>query len=420
MRTGSSGLVARVHPSSIKWCEAVPSSVGSETSPEGPMGRRIASCHLCLLCATACGKGDAGRNDEVPATLRGNYGQKPEQAQLPTVGLEVDAHALRLGELTITIVQGEASESGDSTSPRPKRVWEKGGGKTKTCKGTVSRQGNTLLVKLFERERATSAARARSKASGSCGRAADALPERDARHVRRRASSMKRRRAAHRAEAIGWIDGGEKVGIGEVVQWLDKPDEAFVRAAKYAGHQLHRLHLREAEQLWSCSLPAAGSPEGIGVSERRGDRAGRSTTRHLPKAKSSNGKVDIEPKDGKLVLVAKDIGLRCEQAVLRTSERTVTRSQSMVSGVTGGALLVLDAAVPTGGTETCRQRIAQRSRQSECTRGERCAVLPRRAAGIRERRAAVPTPDRDRRAGRRRPQGRARCPRARRCWRAGT
>lgn len=328
------------------------------------MGIRIA-IPLCLLCATACGKGDAGRNDEVPATLRGNYGQKPEQAQLPTVGLEVDAHALRMGELTITILQGEASESGDFHVTKAEARWEKGGDKSKTCKGTVSRQGSTLLVKLFE-EDTDEHCEGVLEGDWKAWTRSDALPERMLGTYGSDVDSMDAAVGLRiEPKTIGWVDGGETIEIGEVVHWPDKPDEAFVRASKYAGINCIGSLVRKEEELVLTLAPAAGSPEGMECLSGRGIRWTIDEA-HLPKVKSSNGKVDIEPVGGSIVLVAKDIGLRCEQKVLRTSERTVMRSRSDGLGVTGGALLVLAPAVPTGGTAACRQRIGNVA-QSECT-----------------------------------------------------
>ncbi|HET6585714.1 MAG TPA: hypothetical protein VFG69_19785 [Nannocystaceae bacterium] len=327
------------------------------------MGTRIA-IRLLLLCVAGCGKGDAGRNDELPATLRGNYGQKPEQAQLPTVGLEVDAHSLRLGELTITIVQGEASESGDFHVTKAEARWEKSD-KTKTCKGTVSRQGGTLLVSLFV-EDGDEHCEGVLEGEWKVWTRSDVLPE----HVLGTyGSDVESQSAAmglrFEPKTIAWTDGGATIDIVEVVQWPDKPDEVFVRDSKYGGVNCIGSIVRKDRELALTLAPAAGSPEGISCLSGRGSRWTIDPA-HVPTAKLTNGKVEIGPADGKLVLVAKDIGLRCETSVLRTSERTVLRSRSDGLGVTAGALLVLAPAVPTGGTEACRERIRNVA-HSECT-----------------------------------------------------
>jgi hypothetical protein len=319
---------------------------------------------LSGLLAVACDKGDAAKNDEVPAALRGNYGQKPEHAQLPTVGLEVDAHAIRFGELSVAIVQAEAI--GDEIHiGKAEAVWDKVGGKAKQCKGTISRQGGTLLVKLFELD---SDDRCESVLEGEWKQwtRTDALPEAMlgiyGAEVRSEDADVGMRVEAKR---IGFTDGGEALKVAEVVQWPDKPDEAFVRDATFAGFKCTGSLLRQDDELIVTLFPASDAPERATCPSGVGMRW-KTDPAHLPTAKSSNGKVEIEPRDGKIVLVAKDIGLRCEQAVLRTNTRTVAESQSDGLGVTGGALLVLEPAVPTGGTESCRERLRNVAR-TECT-----------------------------------------------------
>ena len=319
---------------------------------------------LLGLLAAACDKGEGARNDELPAALRGNYGQKPEHAQLPTVGLEVDAHALRFGELSVTIVQAEVSGD-DIQVGKAEARWERGSAKTKLCKGTISRQGNILLVKLFELD---SDEKCESVLEGEWKQwtRTDALPDTvlgtfgdDARsHTADVGIRVEPKR-------IAFTDGGEALTVAEVVQWPDRPNEAIVRDSTFSGYKCSGSLVRADDQLVVTLAPAPGAPENATCPNGAGTRWTIDST-HMPQQATSNGKVDIEPKDGKLVLVAKDIGLRCEQAVLRTSVRTVTESQSDGLGVTGGALLVLEPAVPTGGTEGCRQRLRNVA-QSECT-----------------------------------------------------
>jgi hypothetical protein len=337
---------------------------GSETSPvEAPMSTRSA-LGLLLLFATACDKGDAGKNDELPQGLRGNYGQKAEQAQLPTIGLEVDAHALRIGELTVTILQGKADAGGDSQVDKAEARWEKTD-KAKLCKGTVSRQGDVLLVKLFQ-EDSDEHCEATLEGEWKAWTRTEALPERMlgtfGADARRFDADIGVRVEPKR---IAFTDGGQEVAVSEVVQWVGKPDQAIVRDATFGGYKCAGSLVRGDESLEVTLAPIPGSPEGAVCPHGKGVRW-TTDAAHLPKKKTSNGKVDIEPSGEKLVLVAKDIGLRCEQAVLRTSTRTVTESQSDGLGVPGGALLVLEPAQPTGGTEACRQRLRNVA-QTECT-----------------------------------------------------
>jgi hypothetical protein len=326
------------------------------------MGTRFA-IPLALLILVACGKGDAGKNDELPAALRGNYGLKPEHAQLPTVGLEVDAHALRLGELTLTIVAGEA-RGDDFDVTRAETRWEKTD-KTRICKGTVSKQGDLLLVRLFNEG---SDDRCESALDGEWKpwTRTDVLPERLLGTYGDDARSMNADIGLQLTpKTIAFTSGGAKLDIVEVVQWKDKPDEAILRDSKLDGFKCTGAISRKDDELTVSLVPAADAPEGFTCPNGNG-KLWKTDPAHLPKAKTSNGKVEIEPKGDKLVLVASDIGLRCEQSILRTSTRTLAESQNDGLGVPGGALLVLDHATPTGGTEACRERLRNLA-QTECS-----------------------------------------------------
>lgn len=326
------------------------------------MGKRFA-IPLATFVLVACGKGDAGKNDELPAALRGNYGQKPEHAQLPTVGLEVDAHALRLGELTVTIVAGEVRGE-DFDVVRAEARWEKTD-KTKICKGTVSKQGDILLVRLFNEGNDDPCESAMGGEWKPWTRTTT-LPERllgtygsDARSYDADIGLQLK------PESIAFTGGGAKLDIVEVVQWKDKPDEAILRDSKFGGFKCTGAITRKDDALTVALTAAPGAPDGF-VCPNGNGTLWKTDPAHLPKSKTSNGKVEIEPKGDKLVLVAKDIGLTCEQTILRSSARTLAESQSDGLGVPGGALLVLDHAVPTGGTEACRERLRNLA-QTECT-----------------------------------------------------
>jgi len=309
-----------------------------------------------LVLACACDKGDAAKNDEIPAGLRGNYGQKAEQAQMPTVGLEVAPHALRLGELTVTIVQGEASPNGDYQVTKAEAVWEKGGRKAKTCKGTISRQGHVLLVKLFEEdadERCESVLEGEWKAWTR----SEALPERVLGTYGAKAERADADQGLRiEAEQIGFTDDDKKMAVNDVVQWADKPDEAIIRDSTWYDFKCRGSIVRQDDEIVLTLTPSEGAPEGAQCPNGHGVRWSIDD-KLLPGKPLSNGKVSIATQGGKLTVEATDIGLRCELAVLRTGTRTVSESRFDGIGVIGGAVFVLDKAEPTGGTEACRQRL---------------------------------------------------------------
>jgi hypothetical protein len=87
---------------------------------------------------------------------------------------------------------------------------------------------------------------------------------------------------------------------------------------------------------------------------------------HLPTTLLDNGKVKLVREGEKLVLTTREEpGLRCEQQVLRTSARSVTGSAHDGIPVNGGAVIVLEHAVPSAGAAGCTARLV-RLAQAEC------------------------------------------------------
>lgn len=311
----------------------------------------------CALVCAACGEKTPAGAAELPERLRGAFGQNETQAHMPTVGLQVDATTLKLGELTVTITAGHATGPEDYQVGHAEVAWEKakGGKPPPPCKGTISRQGDTLLVKLT-REGTEDACESVLAGEWKAWQLLTAVPEShrgtyggDAR------SSDANVGLRIDATGIGFTDGGPRVTIGELVQSSNKPDTLIVRKAKFDDVDCTGQIIKEGETLKLQLKPAEGAPEGAQCPHGSGTRW-TVDAKHLPTGTLDNGAVTLRVKDGRIVLEDKQ-GLRCEQDILRTSARSVTESAYDGIPFPGGHVLVLAPAAPVAGVDGCKKRL---------------------------------------------------------------
>jgi hypothetical protein len=102
---------------------------------------------LASLVSIACNKKDETLSTEplelIPADLQGIYGRTPNDAP----GMTVSATGLEFDEMKLVIHQGKME--GDTVRvERATLQWEKL--EPKTCTGTISREGDRLLMSLYE------------------------------------------------------------------------------------------------------------------------------------------------------------------------------------------------------------------------------------------------------------------------------
>lgn len=321
---------------------------------------------LVLAALAACGDKGGGVPGEIPEALRGAYGQNEGQAHFATVGLELDANALRYGELTVTVVEGELMPNGDYLVKTADAVWEKDKHPSKKCHGTISRQDDVLLVKLYKagtEDRCESLFEGEWKAWAKLDAVPESLRGTYGGDARGSEADVGLRLGEHE---ISFTDGGDRVKLDELVVWQSKPDQAFVRAATFKGFACKGTIARDGEKMKLTLEPGKDAPAGASCPSGSGV-AWTVDEKFLP-TKIDNGKVTIERNADKLVLRTAE-GLRCEQHVLRTSARSVTGSAYDGIPVTGGAVIVLEHADPSAGAETCTARL-RRLAADECMRME--------------------------------------------------
>ena len=102
---------------------------------------------LAMLAAFACKPKDETLSTEpleiIPAEIQGTYGRTAEDAP----GMQVSASGLVFDEMTLTIHAG--TMEGDTVRvERATLAWEKL--EPKTCSGTIARQGDRLLLNLYQ------------------------------------------------------------------------------------------------------------------------------------------------------------------------------------------------------------------------------------------------------------------------------
>ena len=112
-----------------------------------PWTLRVAGSLGVALLLAACSKKDAEPSTDplplIPADIHGVYGRTAKD----TPGLTVDATGLAFGELRLTIHAGQLE--GDTVRVERATVhWAKL--EPKTCTGTIARQGDRLLLSLYE------------------------------------------------------------------------------------------------------------------------------------------------------------------------------------------------------------------------------------------------------------------------------
>lgn len=313
---------------------------------------RCAAVWLLTLGLGGCDKQPEGAA-ELPERLRGSWGQTDAHVHIETVGLEIDATTLKLGELTLTIKAGKAMGVDDYQVDEAEVSWTKAGKPPKPCKGTLSRQGNTLMVKLYKQGTED---RCEAVLDGDWN-AWNVLTEIPESHRgtfggdARSADADVGLRIA--ADGIGFTDSDDRVIVSSLVQPAATPDTLYVRSSKRGDAGCVGRIVKDGEKLRLDLTPTgdaatAECPHGSGI---------RWTVdaKHLPTGTFDNGHVTMTVKDGRAILSDKE-GLRCEQEILRTSERSVTGSHDGIP-VTGGVVMVLARATPVAGREICDRRL---------------------------------------------------------------
>lgn len=315
---------------------------------------------LASFFAVGCSEPAPAAPADLPERLSGAFGQNETHATMTTAGLELSGTTLRYGELTVTITQGASTGPDDYRVDAAESAWAKDTKGPKPCTGTISRQGNVLLVKLFKQGSDT---RCESVLDGEwkAWTVTDVMPE----TLRGVYGGDPRTEQADVGmkigdKTIGFTDGGDVLAIEEVVAFVDKPGAAFLRRSKFLEFGCTGSLELVDEKLTLTLTTSADAPEGASCPNGRGTRWSVDP-KHLPKGTIDNGHVTITVAGDKLTLVDRE-GLRCTQTILNTATRSVTGSAYDGIPVTGGAVLVLEHGVPEPDT-ACKTKLGNVAEQ---------------------------------------------------------
>lgn len=319
------------------------------------MNRSTLPLVALLLTTTACSKG----SDEVmpiPESLRGAYGRTDVDAFLPTLGLEVDVDTLRYSELTLRIIAGKTLANGSYQVEEAELRWAKDAGskEPKKCKGTIDRHGSRLLLTLFE---VGADAKCESSLDGDweAWSLVDAIPESMAGSYGRKNPYAVAEGLRLEGNALIPTSSDEVMTLDEAVMFESKRDHVIVRKGTF-GTTLctGSINLIEGQLSGQLDATANTGPYCPSVFGHRWTIE----TGQVPRGKLSNGTVSLEVRGEAVLLETLDEQhLKCEQAILRTANRTVTDSGRDGVPVMGGQVLVLREAQPTSGASACADRL---------------------------------------------------------------
>jgi hypothetical protein len=329
-------------------------------------------CVLAGLVLGGCGGDEAAV--QIPEALRGAYGRSDEDAFFDTLGLEVDVDTLRFSELRLTVKTGKVVGADSLQVTEAELTWAKDD-KPQSCKGTIARQGNRLLLSLFRME-SDSPCDSALAGEWSAWAPVTEIPA-GLRGVYGRGdvyASAEGVRIDDKAITLAGAESG--LELVEGVAYEGRDDHLVVRKARWLDAEC-RGPISVTEDSLSGMLalvegaekpepPPADTDEeafegrlgaGDGCPMISGERW-TIDAKALPKAPVDNGKVKIEIR-GETVMTSTldEQGLRCEQAILRTAERKMSQSGSDGIPVMGGTVVVLTPAAPKSGGDGCVARL---------------------------------------------------------------
>lgn len=329
------------------------------------MRRSTRTLLLLLLASPACDRGASGPV-ELPGVLRGTYGQRDEQAFHPIAGLQVDADALRFSELTIKIVAGEASGPDTFQVTRAEASWAKRADvQPKVCRGSIARQGDHLLLKLFD-EGSDASCESALDGEWTAWRSEASIPEAFrgtyGADARSEDAAIGLRVGERRLE---FTDGRDAIEVEELLVIAGEPDRALIRRARFQGQPCQGTMQLKKDEMHLELGPAAGAPEGFVCPSGHGSRWTVDAAR-LPKAPLVRGDARVEVSGERMVLrMPGDV--RCEQTILRTAARGVSEAMRDGIPVPGGTIFVLAPAAAQGGAAGCLARV-QGPDEEDCRR----------------------------------------------------
>ena len=307
----------------------------------------------------------------IPADIQGIYGRSAEDAP----GMTVSATGLELGEMQLTIHEGKM-EGSTVRIERATLAWKKL--EPKTCNGTLSRQGDQLLMTLYDSNKDGDKCESMLDAKWLRWEALDELPA----LIRGRYGSLLVEPKGMRLD-VEWVRAEMEVEtIRELPGSNDERVEVLITAAKVVTADLD-----EEPETFHCSgtmtlaegrmdtdfwvphnlVPVPGSPEAedparqaqLAANEDHCNRWDGTAFKwevkldNLPKKPIASGETSIAITQQQVVFASPH--LRCEQELWRTE---AVDSHAGWDGVQfGGERMTLSRAEPKSVSDECKLKL---------------------------------------------------------------
>lgn len=340
------------------------------------MFRALLFTSACLVVAVAgCKPKDETLSTDplelIPADIQGIYGRSPQDAP----GMMVSATGLTLGEMQLTIHEGKM-EGSTVRIERATLAWKKL--EPKTCNGTLSRQGDQLLMTLYDSNKADAKCESTLDAKWLRWEPLDTLPE----LIRGRYGSLLVEPNGMRLD-VEWVRAEMKVEtIRELPGSNDERAELLITAAKVVSADFDEepetfectgtMTLAEGRMetdFWVPAplIPAPGTPEAedpvlkadLAANEEHCDRWDGTAFKwtasldNLPKQPIKAGDASLSITQQQVVLDSPH--LRCEQELWRTE---TVESHAGWDGVqVGGERMTLSRAEPKNLSDECKLKL---------------------------------------------------------------
>ena len=344
------------------------------------MHRLLARASVPLLLAVvsaspACKKGDDGQSTDplelIPADIQGIYGRGVSDEP----GMVVSATGLELGQMKLTIHAGKM-EGSTVRVERATLQWKKLD--PKTCSGTISRQGDRLLMTLYDDGHPDAKCESILDAEWFNWSALDELPA----TVQGRYGPLLVEPKQLKLD-LEWVHEELVVEtIRELPGTNDERAELLIADAKVVRHdeggattefacsgKLSLDNNRLSADFWVPArlVPEVGSEdaedpekqEALAVNERACDdwdgHANKWIVRldNLPKQPIASGDVKLEVSETRVVLDSPD--LRCEHELWGTE--SVDSQRGWSGAVIGGERMTLGKAAPARVSDGCKRKL---------------------------------------------------------------
>lgn len=331
----------------------------------------VSSCFGSLACKSGDEQLSTEAIELIPAEIQGIYGRTPNDAP----GLVVSAAGLELPQMKLTIHAGKM-EGSTVRVERATLKWDKLD--AKTCNGTISRQGDRLLMSLYDSNNTEAKCESTLDAAWSRWEPLDELPP-----------VIQGRYGALLVEAKGmrldleWAHAQfQATTIRELPGSNDERTELLVADAKISDEDAdgvaHEFECsgtmtladgRLTTDFWVPArlVPVAGSEQAKDPELQAQHEANEvacdnwdggaikweASLERLPKQTIASATLSLSISADQVVLDSPD--LRCEQALWRTE--SVNAQAGWSGGQAGGERMTLAKAAPTRVSDDCKLKL---------------------------------------------------------------